>query len=124
MSTLIAKEHYKQGIEFGLLKDYQQAIFELTRAVELEPDFVEAYVSLGVALHKAGQDDKALENYEAAINLSPEYAEAHYFHANIYHIRQQMPQAIAGYTIAIGLNPALINAHNKRPLKGRLTDYT
>lgn len=125
MSAVSAtRNHYRRGVELGLSEDYHQAIIELAQAVQKEPGFVKAHVSLGVALHKASQDDRALESYNTALNLSPEHAEALFFRANIYHIRQQMPQAIAGYTIAIGLNPALINAYRKRPLKRRLTDYT
>ena len=46
--------HFVQGIQLGLSGKYHEAIDELSRAVEEDPDHVVAHTSLGVAFHQIG----------------------------------------------------------------------
>jgi tetratricopeptide (TPR) repeat protein len=116
--------HFAQGLESGLSGRYQEAIDELSKAVEGDPNDVVARTSLGVAFHRLGEDDRALSCYEAALKLDPIYAEAHYFRANILYRDGNVRGAITGYTIALGLQPELIEAYEKPIPQDRLTDYS
>ena len=116
--------HFSQGLEFGLNGKYQEAIDELSKSVEEDPEDVIAHTSLGVAFHQMGDDDRAIASYESALKLDPKYAEAHYFRANILYMHGDVREAITGYTIAMGLKPELIEAHQKPNPQDRLTDYT
>jgi tetratricopeptide (TPR) repeat protein len=124
-STLIEQtgSHLSQGLEFGLSGKYQEAIDELSGAVEEDPRHPVAHTSLGVALHRLGEDDRALSCYETALRVDPTYAEAHYFRANILYSQGNVREAIAGYTLAVGLKPELIEAHQKSIPQDQLTDY-
>lgn len=117
-------QHFVQGIQLGLSGTYPEAIEELFKAVEEDPDDVVARTSLGVAFHFVGEDDRALDCYEAALKIDPIYAEAHYFRANILYRYGDVREAVAGYTVAIGLQPELIEAHTELPPQDRLTDFT
>ncbi|HET6594017.1 MAG TPA: tetratricopeptide repeat protein [Anaerolineales bacterium] len=114
---------FSRGIELGLSGKYREAIAELSKAVEEDPNLVFARTSLGVAFHRLGDEDRALSCYEAALRIDPIYAEAHYFRANILYKQGEVHEAIAGYTVAVGLNPALIEAHQTPAPEDRLTDY-
>ena len=116
--------HFVQGLELGLSEKYREAIGELSKAVIENPRHVAAQISLGVAFHRVGEDDRALACYEAALKLDPKSAEAHYFRANILFNKGNVREAIEGYTTAIGLKPELIEAHVKPAPQDRLTDYT
>lgn len=116
--------HASRGIEFGLSGKYHEAIAELSKAIEEDPDHVVARTSLGVALHRLEEDNRALACYEVALRIDPIYAEAHYFRANLLYGRGNVREAIAGYTIAIGLKPELIEAHQDLTPADRLTDYS
>ena len=116
--------HYLQGVELGLSGKYREAIAELSKAVEEERNRAVAYTSLGVAFHRAGEDDRALACYETALKTDPKYAEPHYFRANILNSQGKVREAIAEYTIAIGLLPELIEVYQKNNPSDRLTDYT
>ena len=118
-----ADAHFAKGLALGLSGKYHDAIDELSRAVEEEPDDVVAQTSLGVAFHRLGEEDRALSCYETALRLDPIHAEAHYFRANILYSQGQVRAAIAGYMLAIGLQPDLIDAHQKPIPQDRLTDY-
>ena len=102
--------HLAQGIELGLSGRYPEAIEELSRAVDEDPNNVVAHTSLGVAFHRLGEDSRALNCYQVALKIDHRYAEAHYFGANILYGHGSVREAIAGYTVAIGLNPELIEA--------------
>jgi len=116
--------HFLKGLELGLSGRYQEAVDELSKAVEDDPDHVIAHTSLGVAFQKSGEDDRAVSCYEAALKINPKHAEAHYFWSNILYAHGNVREAIAEYTVAIGLNPELIVAHQKPVPQDRLTDYT
>jgi len=116
--------HFVQGLELGLSGKYHEAIEQLFKAIEQDPDDVIAHISLGVAFRRAGEDNRALACYEDALNLDPKNAEAHYFRANILYNQGNVREAIAEYTKAIGLKPELIEAHKKPVLQDQLTDFT
>ena len=119
-----AHAHFSQGLELGLSGKYHEAIAELSKAVENDPDHVVAHTSLGVAFHRLGEEDRALACYETALKIDPGYAEAHYFRADILYSQGNVREAIAGYTMAIGLVPELIEGHEKPVPQERLTDYS
>ncbi|MDQ3820533.1 MAG: tetratricopeptide repeat protein [Acidobacteriota bacterium] len=50
----------------------------LTRAAALEPEFAEAYLSLGKIYARKGRLSEAVAEFEHAIKLDPNIAEAHY----------------------------------------------
>jgi len=119
-----SETHFLQGIKLGISGQHREAIAELSRAVQGNPDDVVAQTSLGVAFHRLGEDERALSCYEAALRIDPTYAESHYFRANILYSRGDVREALAGYTVAIGLKPELIEGHQKPLPEDRLTDYS
>jgi tetratricopeptide (TPR) repeat protein len=121
--TKQAASHLVQGVKLGLSAKYREAVEELSKAIEEDPRNVVARTSLGIALHRLGEDNRAVASYEAALKFDPKNAETHYFRANILYTHSYVREAITGYTMAIGLDPELIEAH-RRPLpQDRLTDY-
>ena len=116
--------HFLKGLELGLNGKYQEAIDELFKAVERDPNHVVAHISLGIAFHRLGEDDRAVSCYQAALQLNPKQAEAHYFLSNILYAHGNIREAMAEYLTAIGLEPELIEAHQKPAPQDRLTDYT
>jgi tetratricopeptide (TPR) repeat protein len=66
-------------------RDYAGAATDLTRAIELDPDYAEAYRALGYAKFNMGFNvDGALQDYMKAVELKPDYGEAHYALAFMY----------------------------------------
>lgn len=51
--------------------EYDDSIFELEKALALNPNFAQAYLGLGMTLHFVGRHEQAIECYEKATRLSP-----------------------------------------------------
>ncbi len=56
--------------------DNFEAINHLTNALILNPQYLEGYYYLGLALEKTGQSDKALSQLQAALSIEPLYFDA------------------------------------------------
>ncbi|MBV9269286.1 MAG: tetratricopeptide repeat protein, partial [Acidobacteriaceae bacterium] len=52
--------------------DYSSAIQQYRELVKSKPDFVPAWINLGVALAHVGQWDEAVESYRSALALDPQ----------------------------------------------------
>ncbi len=64
--------HFNLGIAFLHQRKVDQAINELTKAVELRPWYTEAYDILGGALVLHGRLDEAVVQYQQALRLDPD----------------------------------------------------
>jgi tetratricopeptide (TPR) repeat protein len=91
---------------------YDQAIQAYQKAVELSPDYAEAFVGLGDARQAKGQYDEAIGEYRKALQLEPENARVHFGLGKIYYNEKQLyHEAVAEYERAIQLDPKLVEAH-------------
>ncbi|MDF2388390.1 tetratricopeptide repeat protein [Nostoc ellipsosporum NOK] len=64
-----AKEFFRRAREFDGQGQSQQAIAEYTRAIELDPNYAEAYAFRGNVLALAGQPQKGIEDAQKAIDI-------------------------------------------------------
>ncbi|HEV3344116.1 MAG TPA: tetratricopeptide repeat protein [Pirellulales bacterium] len=88
----------------------RRALEELTKAVELDPDYADARVNRGIAYQALGALDDALRDFERAISLEPGAA-GHYFRRGVvYRLQGRTEEAIADYQTAVRLQPDLANA--------------
>ena len=99
--------------------DYDQAISDYTRAIELKPDFVAvAYNDRGTVYKRKDEPDydQAISDYTRAIELTPDLAVAYSNRGNAY-CRLSPPEygkAFKDYARAIKLNPNYAEAYNNR----------
>ena len=68
----------QQGSSLAKLGRYEEAIKCFEKAIELKPDFAEAYYNKGASLGMLKRLDEALKCFEKAIELKPDFARAHY----------------------------------------------
>ena len=85
--------------------DFDEAIKLYTKAIELKPDFADAYVNRGVAWLNSDETGKAIANFTEAIKLKPGYAIAYYGRGMARGKTGETEKAIADYTKAIELKP-------------------
>ena len=146
LSRQVAEAHYNRGVVFyieaeggydrGVLYcgegEYERAVTDFTAAIELDPQYAQAYNRRGLAYRRQGDYDRAITDYIDAIRLNRQDAQAYYNRGVAYSEQGKYERAIADYTVAIGLNPQLAQAYRNRGLAyaGRrdydqaIADYT
>ncbi len=62
--TMHARARFNYGNNLGNLGDFEQAIANYRRALEIDPNYIKAYFGLGWAYERLQQTADALENYE------------------------------------------------------------
>lgn len=80
-----------------------EAIANYQRALELRPDYADAYYNLGNALQAMDRMEEAIAAYRKAIELNPNVPETYNNLGLVFHDVRQIPQAIACYEQAIAL---------------------
>ena len=103
--TLDAKEYLRRGIEAEQRGQNAEAIQDLTKSIELNPELAEAYYTRGLAFSNQDEYEHAIQDYTKAIELNPEFAEACYFRGSAYSIQGEYERAIEDWTKAIELKP-------------------
>ena len=92
----------------------QEAVTSYEKAIQLKPDYAEAYCNRGVALQELGKLDEAVASNSKAIQLKPEYAEAYFNRGNALHELDRLDEAVASYEKAIQLRPDYAKAYYNR----------
>ncbi|MGG6264453.1 tetratricopeptide repeat protein [Leptolyngbya sp. AN03gr2] len=68
---------FEQGMRHLRNRNYQPAIAEFNRAIQLDPNFKEAYSGRGFAQLQSGQLPQALESYNRILQIDPKAAIAY-----------------------------------------------
>jgi protein O-GlcNAc transferase len=105
--------HLKKGVGLGAAGRTDEAIAEHERALELDPNMVQAHLNLINYYGRIGRLDRAGEHYKAALALSPNLAELHYDYAVLNTLKGDLPQAAASFQRALEINPSYPEAHSK-----------
>ncbi|MCA9891205.1 MAG: tetratricopeptide repeat protein, partial [Anaerolineae bacterium] len=61
------------------LKQYEQAIADYDKAIQLEPQYASAYYNRGLAYYMLNEYDLAIADYEAALKFDPNHENARKF---------------------------------------------
>lgn len=72
-----AGAHYNLALAYGELGNADE-IPEYQRTLEIDPDYVLAYLNWGAALYTKGQYDEAIKVYREGIEVNPLFASLHY----------------------------------------------
>jgi predicted O-linked N-acetylglucosamine transferase (SPINDLY family) len=68
--------HMDLAYVLACLKRYDEALIHYEKALQISPEYAEAWSNTGVILYNLKRYDEALIHYEKALQISPEYAEA------------------------------------------------
>ncbi|MBF0542694.1 MAG: tetratricopeptide repeat protein [Nitrospirae bacterium] len=70
-----AADYYNRGDSYFKSKDYQQAIKDYNKAIELNPKYAKAYYSRGCAYSILGNVQQAISDYKIAAALGDKYTQ-------------------------------------------------
>lgn len=107
-------DFYLQGIEKAIHKDYQGAIDNYNRAINLNPNFLEAYLKRGEVFYTLKDDRLVLGNCRQILQLFPHCTEAHYYQGRSRYRLGYVQSALESYDRAIGCDPNFAAAYYYR----------
>ncbi len=71
------KFYNNRGIAYGEKGQYDQAISDFNKAIEINPRYEKAYSNRGIVYRLKGQYDQAISDFNKAIEISPTDAQAY-----------------------------------------------
>jgi tetratricopeptide (TPR) repeat protein len=110
-----ARYYKNRGNVYYGLKEYQKAMADYNRAIELDPNFAVAYSNRGLVYQNDLKEyQKAMADYNRAIELDPNFALAYNRRGLVYYDLKEYQKAMADYNRAIELDPNFAPAYNGR----------
>lgn len=95
-------------------REYELAIEPLTRAIEMDPRYVKAYINRITAYQKTGRMEEAKADLAQMVKIEPRNAEGYNSRADVLLDLQRFDEAISDFTSAIKLSPNAPNSYNNR----------
>ena len=84
---------YVKGRELFLSKDYDSAIEQFNKVIEMDEKFVEAYNMRGSCYSALKKNDEAVKDFSKAIELNPDNRGAYLGRSSVYKAMGKLPQA-------------------------------
>jgi tetratricopeptide (TPR) repeat protein len=103
---------FERGCELDAeSRGWPAAIEAYEKALELEPDYADAYCNLGAVRYNQGQRDEARRAFEACLALEADHVEANFNLANVLEEDGEDELAAAHYRRALAADPLYPDLH-------------
>ncbi len=109
-----AQGYNYRGVAYVDQHQYDRAVLDFNRAVQLKPDYVKAYYNLGLCYQQKGQYDLATRELTRAIQLDPECQRCYIERALVYKNKGDRGHAIDDLSQAIRLTPQNLKFYLER----------
>ena len=88
-----AKVYYNRGIDYRLKGQYEQAISNLNKALEINSRYAVAFYNRGLVFQDKGQYNLAISDFRKAIEINPKDPAAYCSRGIIYFIKNEYDKA-------------------------------
>jgi adenylate cyclase len=104
--------HFQLGhIHFFSECNFREAFKQVSRAIELKPNYVEAQQFMAFLYIISGEKDKAREHLNNALSIDPLSQETHFFNAYFRYMVEDYVTALTMFETCLEHNPKNIAAH-------------
>lgn len=97
-------------------RNYDLAIEDFTKAIELDPYNASAYRERGRVYAQKGDYNSSISDYDRAIQINPNFSAAYNNRGNSHSFKRDYEKAIADFDRAIEINPNFADAYYNRAL--------
>ncbi|MBE9036861.1 serine protease [aff. Roholtiella sp. LEGE 12411] len=124
-------DFYIQGGDKYDKGDFKGAIADYTKAIRLNPNYLNAYNNRGLARYSLGDNEGALSDFNQVLKINPKDADAYNNRGLARSVLGDRKGALADYNQALKINPNYTLAYNNRGIvrnnledeKGALADF-
>jgi len=103
-----------RGRTFDNQGQYELAIADYTKAIEIKPHHAYAYYNRGLIFKRQSKYDLAIVDNNKAIEINPGFVKAYNNRGNVFQEQGRYELAIADYNKALEINPDYAEAYNNR----------
>jgi len=100
-----ADAFYNRGVVYASKGDFNLAIIDYTRALQINPNHGDAFYNRGLSYVKKERYEEAEKDFDSAIRLAPDSADAYCNRGNVRYQLGKFDAAIEDYTSAIQIDP-------------------
>lgn len=93
-TRLAADMHVNQGMTYAAMRDWENAIAEFSKAVDIDGRYASAYANRGVAYMQQRKYNKALDDLKQAESLNPNDKLISYNFVALYSVQNQLDRAL------------------------------
>jgi len=108
------KAYNNRALIYWELEEYDKALEEYTRCIEIDPEYVSPYNRRANLYYELEEYDKALEDYARCIEIDPKFLKAYFNRANLYQNLEEYDKALKEYARCIEIDPKDLIAYNRR----------
>lgn len=119
-----AFERLQQGLTYVNLKEYDNALKEFTRAIEIHPQYAAAYANRGLVYMQQKKYNKALDDLKKAVELDPNDKMIYYNLTAYYSHQKQLDRALDSLDRALTLGFNDYDALRKDPDLANVRQHT
>ncbi len=112
----MVNRYYKDGTIQSMKGYYEKAIETLSKAIDLDPEFLDAYVNRGLAFMNKGNLEQAMADFSFVIQRRPDDATAYYNRSLVQMALGDNDAAIADLSEAIRILPLDPTSYNNRSI--------
>ncbi len=109
-----SKVFYEVANSYILLKKYEEAISSYDQALQIKPDFHEAWNNRGSALNDLRRSEEAISSYDQALQIKPDFHQVWNNRGNALRNLGRYEEAISSYDQALQIKPDFHEAWNNR----------
>lgn len=110
-----ALAHFEAGMDAFNNRELQTALDELTAAIDLKPDYAEAYVWRAMTHMDIGDSvDAVFDDLDKAIEIKPDYAEAYYLRGMEYVYTNEPESAFPEFEKALEYKDEYLEVYRQR----------
>jgi tetratricopeptide (TPR) repeat protein len=100
------------GVALADYGQYAEAAQYYHKALEIDPNYVNAHANLGYAVARQGRLEEAVVHLQTALKINPNYYEAQTNMGIVYAMQEKYQDAVRHLRYAINLKPHYANAYN------------
>ena len=116
MDPYAAGTYSNRGAAYDDLKQYEKAIEDYNKAIELDTNLAHSYYNRGDTYINLQQYEQAIADFDKTIELDQKFTAAHLDRGHAHYYLNQYEKAIEDYNKVIKLDPNDAQAYNDREL--------
>jgi hypothetical protein len=105
------EQEFLRGISYEKSGMYEEAMSAYVQALEINPDYMDAYVNLGLVYYRLGKYSKAVDAYKNALRINPANPSVCNKLGAAYVILGEYPLALDAFKQSIKIDPRSSDTH-------------